>query len=230
MGEGATLGSRKLGPGDDAVMAQRIVEDHVAGFQQGADRGDVGGVAAHHHDAGFGLVMVGQRLFEADMAWALAGDDPARGGRGAELVDGPARRLADVGMSVEPEIIVGREIDEALAGDARPWRPPWSRGPGRTDCRGRIRSAAERCSRNSRVARQGLEFLYRCVRGLRLGAGRCLPVGIAAEPVGDEARERRAARRRGGLDYSCVLNLPIDRCRRTRPAFRPAARIMAEFL
>ena len=119
MGEGATLGSRKLGPGDDAVMAQRIVEDHVAGFQQGADRGDVGGVAAHHHDAGFGLVMVGQRLFEADMAWALAGDDPARGGRGAELVDGPARRLADVGMSVEPEIIVGREIDEALAGDAR---------------------------------------------------------------------------------------------------------------
>ena len=53
---------RELGPRDDAVVAQGIVEDHVAGLEQGADRGGVGGVPAHHHHAGLGAVMLGQRF------------------------------------------------------------------------------------------------------------------------------------------------------------------------
>ena len=119
MGEGAALGPRELGPGDDAVVAQSVVEDHVARFEQRTDGGDVGGVPAHHHHAGFRLVMLGQGLLEAEMSGPLAGDDPARRGRRTVLVDGPARRLAHVRVPVEAEIVVGREVDEALAGDAR---------------------------------------------------------------------------------------------------------------
>ena len=113
------LGVRQLDAGEQAVVGELVVENEIVGIEQRADGRDVGGVAADEGDGGLGLVEVGQRGFELAMQRPLPGDDAAGRHRRPVLVD---RRLGcrdDHGMAVEPEIVVGGEVDVVAPVDGR---------------------------------------------------------------------------------------------------------------
>ena len=76
---------------DDAVVGQRIVSDQVAGAEQVADRRFVGGVAADEHDRVFHAEQVGDAPLQLAVQRLLAGNQPAGGDAGAELIDGVLR-------------------------------------------------------------------------------------------------------------------------------------------
>ena len=98
----------------DAVVDQRIVDDHIVAPKQMADHRDVGRMAADQGDAVFGAVDSRQRLFELAMDRALAGDRAAGRDRGAIAIDRRLCRRRDARVAVEADVIVRGEIDVVL--------------------------------------------------------------------------------------------------------------------
>ena len=95
----------------DAVVDERVVHDDVVAAEQMADDGDVGRMPADEGDAILGAMDARQRRFELAMDRALAGDRAAGGNRGAVAVDRRLRRRGDARIAVQPDVIVGGEID-----------------------------------------------------------------------------------------------------------------------
>ena len=93
------------------------MHDEVARAEQRADRRHVGGVSADKGHAGVLAVVVGKRGFERAMNRPLARHEPACAGGNAVPIDRRMGGRADPGMTIEAEIIVGREIDHAAAVD-----------------------------------------------------------------------------------------------------------------
>ena len=103
----------------DAVVNERIMHDDVVAAEQMADNGDVRRMAADQRDRVLSAVNARQCPFQIAVDRALAGHWAARRDRGAIAVD---RRLCSVGdarIAVEPDIIVGREIEVGAVADQR---------------------------------------------------------------------------------------------------------------
>ena len=107
--------ARQLGPHDRAVVHQLVLHDEVLGRHQHADGRNVGGVTADEGEAGIRAVEVGQLPLELAVHHSLTRDQPARRHRRAALVDGRLGRLGDGRLLVEPQIVVGGEVDELPA-------------------------------------------------------------------------------------------------------------------
>ena len=86
-----------------------------SGAHQHADGRDVGGVAADEGKAGVRAVEFGQLPLEVAVHQSLARDQPARRHRRPALVDGSLGRFGDGRLLVEPQIVVGGEVDELAA-------------------------------------------------------------------------------------------------------------------
>ena len=83
-----------------------------------SDGGDIGGMAAHHHDRILHAVQRGQTCLEGAMDRAFAGNHTAGGRARAIGLQGLERRGIDLGMAVQAKIVVGGEIVVLHAVDA----------------------------------------------------------------------------------------------------------------
>ena len=113
-------GARQLGADQHAVVRRaRRRAMRSSGRHERADGRDVGGVAADERDRAFDAVELRQRRLQLAMQRPLAGDDAARRHGRAEALDRRLRGFRHGGVLVEPQVVVGREVDVA---------PPVDRG------------------------------------------------------------------------------------------------------
>src|SRR5205807_10199260 len=80
-----------------------------------ADHRDVGEITADEDQAIIGTEELGKSPLELAVQGELAGDDAARRGRGAVLVDRRLGSLGYRGMAGQAEIIVAGEVDQLAA-------------------------------------------------------------------------------------------------------------------
>ena len=111
--------ARQLAADERAVVDQRVVHDQILRPEQVADGRDIGGMAAHEHDAIVDAVHGGQRLLEFAVDGALAGDQAARRRRRAVAVDRRLRGRVDVRVPGQAQVVVAREIGEGFPADHR---------------------------------------------------------------------------------------------------------------
>ena len=102
----------------DAGVAVAVDQDDVAGAAQAADERQVRLVAGAEDDRVALAEPVGQLALEIFVQRERAVGRPRSGGAGAVLEHGAARRLGDVGMERETEIVVRAE-HQASAGRRR---------------------------------------------------------------------------------------------------------------
>ena len=108
------LGLGEDGPVDDGGVRVLVEEDRVARPHEGGDEADVGAVAGREDDAGF-LALEARELV-GELLVDLEGPGQDRGPRGpqAVLLDRLGRRALDLGTVGDPEVVVGREVQEVL--------------------------------------------------------------------------------------------------------------------
>ncbi|MCX4198805.1 hypothetical protein OMR07_27835, partial [Methylobacterium organophilum] len=153
-----------------------------------------------------------ERLLEADVPRPLTRHDAARRRGGAVSLDRLPGGVAHPRMAVQAEVVVGREVGEALLVD-----PRHGPGLGVVDAEERV-AQADQIGRLAlelqlAVARQVLEVLRRRLAGGRgrLDGGRARR--RAPEPVGHEAGERRAPTVRPcRVGHELVSLISLDVC------------------
>ena len=111
------LGTGQDRTGQDAVVGKALMDDQILRPENGADGRNIGRVAADENDAIFLPIMLRQGTFEYLVSRPFAGDQPARGRRRAERVNGGMRGFADLRMMVQAKIIIRRIIDVLAPAD-----------------------------------------------------------------------------------------------------------------
>src|SRR5205823_1334685 len=97
----------------------RVVDDHVVAAEQMADDSHIGRMAADQHDTVLGTMHPRQRLLQFAMDRALPRYHAAGRYRGAVAIDCCLRRFRDPRIAVQPDVVVGREIDVGAVADQR---------------------------------------------------------------------------------------------------------------
>ena len=95
------------------------MENQVAGSQQVADGGDIGGMAGDEHDRGRDIQKCGQRLFQITVYLFFAGDQPTGAGAGAIAVDRGLGGGGNLRIAGHADIVVNAEVDELTPVDVR---------------------------------------------------------------------------------------------------------------
>src|SRR5438046_600654 len=103
----------------DAVVDERVVDDYVVAAEQMADDGHIGRMAADQHDAVLGAMNPRQRLLQFAVDRALPRYHAAGRYRGAVAIDRRLRGFGDPRIAVQPDVVVGREIDVGAVADLR---------------------------------------------------------------------------------------------------------------
>ena len=75
--ERAAARARELGPGQDAVVGQAVMQDDVPLIEQAADHAHVGGVAADHDESVLAAEEVSDGALQVVVEGPLARSDPA---------------------------------------------------------------------------------------------------------------------------------------------------------
>ena len=101
----------------EGVVGEVVVQDEIARAEEEAQGGHVGGMPAHVGNAVLGAEEVAQGLLELAVRGALAADQAAGAGRGAEDFCRCRHGLGDLWMPVDVEVVVGGEVDVVLAVD-----------------------------------------------------------------------------------------------------------------
>src|SRR6516162_4567576 len=102
---------------DDAVVNQRIVNDHVVSTEQMPDHRNVGRMAPDKNGAILAAMYPCEHLLELAVKRPFAGDRATRRDRGPITVNRILGCVGDMGMTVEPEVIVGSEVDVSVIAD-----------------------------------------------------------------------------------------------------------------
>ena len=102
---------------DDAGVVEFVGEDEVAVAHECGDRCQVGREAALEGDARLGMLELGQFLFQLQVQRHGAGDGADGARANAERVDGALGRVTQARVVGQAEIVVGAEVEEALAAD-----------------------------------------------------------------------------------------------------------------
>ena len=113
-----------LGPGepaaiDDAGMVQLVGNDMVVRSEDRRNRARVGGKAGLKHHASFHVLEGRDALFQLQVQLHGAGNSAHRARTHAILAHRFERRLAQARMRGQPQVIVGGEVDDVLAIEAR---------------------------------------------------------------------------------------------------------------
>jgi len=111
--------ARERGPLNNAVMDQCIMDDDVVSTEQVANDGNVRRMPTDQSDAVLRPVDPGEPVFEIPMELALARYRSARLYRRPISVHSRLCSRDDMRMAVEPDVIVGREINVTAAVDNR---------------------------------------------------------------------------------------------------------------
>ena len=106
-------------PVDDARVIELVGHDDVVFREHGGDGAGVGGEPALKHDDRFDVLERRQPALELHVHLHGAGDGAHRAGARAVLSHGFERRLAQLRVRRQSEIVVGREIDDRLVIERR---------------------------------------------------------------------------------------------------------------
>src|SRR5581483_827555 len=108
-------GAREPCPIDDACMVQLIGDDEVFFSQNRRDRASIRRESGLEHHTGFHVFETRDLLLELDMDTHRSRNRTHRAGACAVLAGRRERRLPQLGMGGQPQVIVGSEIDHPLA-------------------------------------------------------------------------------------------------------------------
>ena len=113
--EDLDLGPREARAVDDAGVVQLVGEDEVVLAQDGAHGAGVGREAALEDHAGLDIFEARDLLLELHVDAHGAGDGAHRARAHAQLARGLQRRLDELGVVGQAEIIVAGQVDDLLA-------------------------------------------------------------------------------------------------------------------
>ena len=119
--EEAPVRAGKLGAGQGAVVNELVVDDEILRSQQRCDGRDVGEVSADEDERGIDAVEVRELCLEFAVDRPLSRDEAAGRSRYPVTFDRLLARRQHFRMTVQSEIVVGREIYQL---PFRP-RPSW---------------------------------------------------------------------------------------------------------
>ena len=146
MRERAASGTRQGGAEHDRVVSQAVVDHQILRTEQRSNGRHVCAVAADVDDRVLLLVVIRQGALELAMQRPLPGDEPAGGAGRAIIGNGGAGGRMDLGMAVQSEIVVGREVAVDASADA---------GPGAGAC---LVNAEERVGQADMLGRRALKL------------------------------------------------------------------------
>jgi len=112
---------------DDRGVVQRVGENQVFGSGDGRQQAAVRGIAAAEEQRCVAVREARQLRFQLLRRKEIAANEAARAGAGAPGARPACKRLGDARVGCEAQVIVGAEVDQALAGpklDLRPGRRP----------------------------------------------------------------------------------------------------------
>ena len=115
MAEHFDVGAGETRAVDDAGVVEFVGDDPVAFAENGADGASVRGESGLEDDTGFDVLEAGDLLFEFQMKLHGAGDGADRARADAVLARGFDSSFFELRVVAESEVIVGGEIDHALA-------------------------------------------------------------------------------------------------------------------
>ncbi len=101
----------------DAGVDELIQDDDVVFAEQGADGAEGRGVAGGEAERGFGAFEGGQRFVQFLVGRERTADQARGTGAGAVALDGFDGRFLEGRFVGEAEVVVGREVEQRLAGD-----------------------------------------------------------------------------------------------------------------
>ena len=111
---------------DDRGVVERVGDDEIVFAQHRRDRACIRREAGLEDHAGFDVLEARDLFFQLHVDLHGAGDGAHRARSDAVFARGFERRLAQLGMRGQAQIIVRREVDDLLAvegADRRPARP-----------------------------------------------------------------------------------------------------------
>ncbi len=117
--EDVDLGAREAAAIDDAGVIQFVGDDVIFGSENRRDGSGIGGESGLKHDAGFDVLERGDAFLELHVQRHGAGNGAHRARARAVLPDGLDGGFAEFGMRGEAEVVVGSEVDDLLAVEAR---------------------------------------------------------------------------------------------------------------
>jgi hypothetical protein len=109
------LGFGETSAVDDAGVVELVREDEVVFTEDAGDGAGVGGEAGLKDDTGLDAFECGDLLFEFHVDVHRAGDGADGAGAYAEFFGGGDGGLFEFGVIAEAEVVVGGEVDDALA-------------------------------------------------------------------------------------------------------------------
>ncbi len=115
MAEDENLRLREARAVDDRGVVQRIGDDEIVFAQHRRDRARVGRKSGLEDDAGFYILEARNLLFEFHVNLHGPGDGAHRSGADAEFARALKRRLAQLGMRSQSQIIVRGEVNDFFA-------------------------------------------------------------------------------------------------------------------
>ncbi len=117
--EDVNLRAREAAAVDDAGVVELIGNDVVFGREHRRDGTGVGGESGLENDAGFHVLELCDAALELHVEVHGAGYGADRARPGAVLAGGLDGGFDELRVRGQPEIVVGREVDDVLAIEAR---------------------------------------------------------------------------------------------------------------
>ena len=119
VGEDAEFGAAKTGRIDQTGVHEFVQDDHIVSVEQGANGSQGRRITGRKRQGGLGAFESGDGLFQLVVRRERTADQPGRTRSGAITLDPFDRGLLQQRMIGQPEIIVGRKVQERFALDLR---------------------------------------------------------------------------------------------------------------